>query len=66
MKGLGEEAPEGGLAGAARAAEEVGVGEAAGRNGVAKRACDGVLAGDFREGLGAPLAVEDFGHGAII
>ena len=59
VDGAGEDACGGGFAGAARTAEEVGVGDFVLPNGVAQGADDGVLSGHAVEIVGAPLAVED-------
>ena len=56
---LGEDAGGGGLAGAARPDEEIGVGEAVLRDGIAQRPHDVVLSEDVVERLRAVLAGED-------
>ena len=60
VEGLGEDAGEGGLAGAARAGEEVGLRDAALLDRGAQRADDVVLPDDLLEGLRAPFAGDDF------
>ena len=61
---LGEEPRGGGLADAARPREEIGVGDAPGREGVAQRAGDGLLPDDRVEGLRPPLPREDLSTSA--
>ncbi len=58
QKGLGQQAGRGGLAGAARAAEEIGVGLAPLGQGVAQGGDDVLLAHHVGKGLRAVLAVE--------
>ena len=60
VEGLGEDAGEGGLAGAAGAGEEVGLRDAALLDRGAQRADDVVLPDDLLEGLRAPFAGDDF------
>ena len=55
---LGEDARRGGLAGAARPGEQVGVRDRAVGDGVAQRALDVLLTDDVVEGLRPVLAVE--------
>ena len=59
IEAFGEDAGDGGLAGAARADEQKGVGDAALRDGVAERLRDVLLADDVREALRAILAGYD-------
>jgi len=62
---LGEDPRHRGLPDAAGSGEEVGVGGAAGPQGVAEGARDRLLAGDLGETLRAPLQCEDqVGHGS--
>ena len=55
----GQDSRGGGLAGAARAAEEIGVGDLVLRNGVAQGAHHGVLPRDIVEVFRPPLAIEN-------
>ena len=65
VEGFGEDAGGGGFSGAARADEEVGVGEAVLGDGVAQGADDVVLSEDVVEGFGAIFPGEDLiAHGA--
>ena len=67
IDGLGQYAGGAGLAAAARAAEQVGMGDAAALNGIAQCLDDVLLAGYFIECLGAPFAVKNLGsHSAVI
>src|SRR5690606_32913940 len=58
VQGLGQDARRGGLAGAARAGEQVGMGDAAFGDLPGERGGDVTLADDFVEGLGPVLPVE--------
>ena len=58
VDGLGEQARGARFAGAARAAEEVRMGEAPVADGVQQRADDGLLTDQIGEGLRAPFAIE--------
>ena len=65
VEGLGKDAGGRRLAGAARPAEEVGVGDATLFDGLAQRLHHGILAGNVRKALRTPLPVEDLlRHGA--
>ena len=59
VEALGEDAGDGGFAGAARAAEQVGVRDAVLRDGVGERLGDVLLADDIREPLRAIFAGDD-------
>ena len=56
---LGKDTGGGGLACAARADEEIGVGDTAAGDGVAQGADDVILPYDIVKGLGAPFAGDD-------
>ena len=56
-EGAGEDAGGGGLAGAAGAAEEVGMGDAVLQDGLAEDGGNVLLAGEIGESTGPPLAV---------
>src|SRR5690606_20311025 len=58
VQGLGQDARRGGLAGAARAGEQIGMGDAAFRDLPGECGGDMTLTDDFVEGLGAVLPVE--------
>ena len=59
VDGLGQNAPGAGLAGAPGAAEEIGMGHAAAREGIEQGLGDVLLSDDFSQGLGAPFAIEN-------
>ena len=64
IEAFGEDAGDGGLAGAARAAKQVGVGDALLLDGVGERLGDVFLADDVGEPLRAVLSGDDLiGHG---
>src|SRR5205823_13657324 len=65
VESLREDAREGGLPGAARAREEVGLAHLVGRDGVLQRPYDRLLTDDLVEVLGAVFPVEG-GHEAIL
>ena len=58
IDGLGEDARQRGLAGAARSHEQDRVADAARPDGVSQRLDDGLLADDLPECLGAPAPIE--------
>jgi hypothetical protein len=66
VEGLGEDARRRGLADAAGAGEEEGVGDAVLFDGVGQRLGDVLLADEVIELLGSPLAGQDqVGHGVL-
>jgi hypothetical protein len=66
VDGFGQNAGGAGLASAARAAEEVGVGDATAAEGIAQGLRNRLLANDLSQGLGAPLAIKDLGSHRLL
>jgi hypothetical protein len=62
VDGLRQQACGGGLTGAARASEEIGVVDVTGEDGVAQGPDDVVLPDNLIKGLGTPFAVECLSH----